>query len=73
VLQLADRLGGHELIKFGARPSPRGEPPILAADVGRLSTEVGWTPRFPLDKGLDLSIRWWTQQLSGAARSGLSG
>ena len=72
-LQLADRLGGHELIKFGARPSPRGEPPILAADVGRLRTEVGWTPRFPLDEGLDLSIRWWTQQLSGAVRSGLSG
>jgi nucleoside-diphosphate-sugar epimerase len=48
-----------ELLQLGALPFPENEPLILKADVQRLQKEVGWIPRFSLDKGLDNTIQWW--------------
>jgi nucleoside-diphosphate-sugar epimerase len=39
-------------IEFGAIPTPPDDPPLLVADVRRLTTEVGWAPRFGLREGL---------------------
>ena len=39
-------------IDFGAVASPPDDPPLLVADVRRLTNEVGWTPRFDLRGGL---------------------
>ena len=39
-------------IEFGAIASPPDDPPLLVADVRRLTTEVGWTPRYNLRDGL---------------------
>jgi nucleoside-diphosphate-sugar epimerase len=39
-------------LEFGAVPTPPDDPPLLVADVRRLSNEVGWTPRLDLRSGL---------------------
>lgn len=65
VYTIADRIKRHDLVHLGALPSSPGEPRMLCADVRRLSGEVGWSPRYDLDQGLDDTIRWWMDQLSG--------
>lgn len=64
VLRIAEKLGRKDLLRLGARPAQPGEPPLLAADVRRLREEVGWQPSTDLDTGLDLTIRWWREQLA---------
>ena len=64
VLSVADRIGSRGLVRFGVRPVAPDEPELLVADVTRLTTEVGWRPRHSLASGLDLTIRWWQEQLS---------
>jgi nucleoside-diphosphate-sugar epimerase len=51
-------------LEFGAVPTPPDDPPLLVADVRRLSDEVGWTPRFDLRGGL---AEFLTSAGSGAA------
>jgi len=58
IFRIADALGKRELIRLGAIPSPRDEAPVVFADIRRLSEEVGFTPRFTLDEGIDRTIRW---------------
>ncbi len=62
ICQIAERLDGKDLIQFGAIPSPEDEPPFLGADINRLKHELGWTPAFSLDTGLDSTINWWSRQ-----------
>lgn len=38
---------------------PENEPLFLVGDNSRLKNEVGWTPKYDLDKGLDEGINWW--------------
>jgi nucleoside-diphosphate-sugar epimerase len=55
----AARAGRPDLVRLGARPAPAGEPTALWADTRRLREEVGWSPRFGLDEGLDATVEWW--------------
>jgi nucleoside-diphosphate-sugar epimerase len=61
---IADVLGKSELVKLGAVQAPEDEPPLLLADVRRLSREVGWMPKYSLDEGLKATIEWWRNQKS---------
>lgn len=49
--------GANVPIEFGAFSTPPDDPPLLTADVRRLTHEVGWTPRFPLVDGLIQTIQ----------------
>lgn len=60
--QLGVLTGHPELIDFGARASPPGDPPRLAADVRTLSVDVGFAPRFDLASGLRDTVDWWRRQ-----------
>jgi nucleoside-diphosphate-sugar epimerase len=60
---IAERTGRPDLLRLGARPMPAGEPPQLTADVRRLREEVGWTPGFSVDEGLDDTVAWWLAAL----------
>jgi nucleoside-diphosphate-sugar epimerase len=51
--------GRPELVRFGVKPTPPGEPPLLVADVTRLRDELGWVPRVGLEDGLADTVRWW--------------
>lgn len=58
VLRIAAKLGGQELVRFGAIPFPVNEALFMEAVTERLITEVGWRPAFDLDSGLDDTIAW---------------
>jgi nucleoside-diphosphate-sugar epimerase len=60
--RLALDIGRPELLKLGARPAPPGEPAVLVPDIGRLAGEVGWSPRWSLDAGLQDTVRWWRER-----------
>jgi nucleoside-diphosphate-sugar epimerase len=46
-------------VSFGALPGNPSEPPLLVADVRRLSREVGWKPLRTLEDGLAQTVDWW--------------
>lgn len=58
--------GRPELVRFGVRPTPPGDPPLLVADVTRLRTELGWVPRIGLDEGIARTVDWWRGQVGPA-------
>jgi nucleoside-diphosphate-sugar epimerase len=66
VASIADRLGEilgrPELLRFGARPSPPGDPSFLVANTERLRTEVGFVPGYDLPAGLAHAVDWWRSQ-----------
>jgi nucleoside-diphosphate-sugar epimerase len=57
---IGDRLGGRDLIAFGAAPSRAWEPKFIAGDAARLRA-LGWAPRYTLDQGLEQTIAWWRE------------
>lgn len=52
-------MGKPDLIRLGVRPSPPDEPPVLVADMTRLTVEVAWSPRETLESGLTKTVAWW--------------
>jgi nucleoside-diphosphate-sugar epimerase len=66
VLKIGALLGRRHLVRLGARAAPAGEPALLLPDIGRLTGEVGWRPRIPLDAGLADTIAWWRGRLAGS-------
>ncbi len=63
VLAAARKLGREDLVRLGALAAPEGEAPKVQAEIGRLVGEVGWHPRYGLDRGLDRTIDYWRSQL----------
>jgi nucleoside-diphosphate-sugar epimerase len=61
--EIARQLDGRDLIALGALPAAANEPPLLVANVERLTREVGWQPRLDLTTGLGSTIRWWQDRL----------
>jgi nucleoside-diphosphate-sugar epimerase len=68
VSSIAEMLGRPELVQLGALPISANEPPLLSADVTRLSTEVGFDSRHSLEDGLGLTIEYWSTLASQAGR-----
>ncbi|MHB1231525.1 MAG: NAD-dependent epimerase/dehydratase family protein [Burkholderiales bacterium] len=62
--RIAAYLGRPELVSLGAMQSRPDEPPLLVADVSRLTNEVKWAPFYNLDAGLASTIAWWREQSS---------
>jgi nucleoside-diphosphate-sugar epimerase len=63
VQEIARQLGQQGLVKLGALPARPGDPALLAADTGRLRTEVGYIPKYSLEHGIRETIRWWQGEL----------
>jgi nucleoside-diphosphate-sugar epimerase len=59
VLRIGELTGRSELIKLGAIPPASTDTPLVVADVTKLSTDLGWSPRISLDDGLRDTIAWW--------------
>lgn len=53
VERIADRIGGRDLLRFGAIEPPAGEPPALVADMSKVRTRLGWTAPTAIEAGLD--------------------
>jgi nucleoside-diphosphate-sugar epimerase len=63
VYNISNKIGHPELVNLGAIPVNQQEPPLLVADVTRLSNEVKWSPKFKFDIGLEQTINWWKIQM----------
>jgi nucleoside-diphosphate-sugar epimerase len=61
--KIAEKLGRRDLVELGALPVSEHEPHLLVADVSRLTNEVGWVPKYDLDRGLEQTINWWKDHL----------
>lgn len=59
VYKIGEKFGHPEMIRLGAIPASPQEQKLLVGEVGRLSNEVGWLPKYDLDTGLELTIDWW--------------
>ena len=60
---IGKKIGREDLIRLGALPAQKNEPAILVADTKKLTEEVGWTPSFDINTGLDRTIQWWKSHL----------
>lgn len=64
ILTISEKLGRTDLIRFGAIPPAENDPQYLVGDNKRLSSELGWFPKYELGKGLAQTIEWWKNQVS---------
>lgn len=63
ISMIAEKLDKKNLVYLGAIPRPEDDPQFLVADTKRLNEEIGWLPRFDLDRGLDETISFWIKRL----------
>jgi len=63
IYDVGEKLSRRDLIHLGAVRAAVNEPPMLVGDVGRLTNEVGWSPKYDLNRGLGRTIAWWKDQL----------
>lgn len=61
--EISRQIGRPDLIEFGAVDPPENEPEVLFGDIQRLSNEVGWVPKYSLERGLQYTINWWSRNL----------
>jgi nucleoside-diphosphate-sugar epimerase len=57
--KITERLGGWDQIQFDAMAAPKNDPVSLVPNTTRLKNELGWSPQFDLEKGLEDTISWW--------------
>lgn len=62
------KLDKKELIIYGNENGIRDEASVVFADISRLRKEVGWVPKYDLDKGINTTIDWWKDQLKIKAK-----
>lgn len=63
VESLAAAAGRPDLIRFGARPSPPNDPPLIEADIAILRDAIGFTPKISLQDGLTDTLAWWRRNV----------
>lgn len=56
---VARHLNGEDLVLLGAIPPRPNDPPLVVADINRLTNELGWQPQNSLETGLVKTIEWW--------------
>jgi len=61
---ICEKVGKHDLIRFGDLPTPPGDPQKLIADITKLTEKVGWTPNYDLETGIEKTVHWWRKKLS---------
>jgi len=66
VTAIGEIMGRSDLIRLGALPYAKGDPPFVCANTSRLQREAAWRPSFGLFDGLKSAIEWWR---AGAASS----
>jgi nucleoside-diphosphate-sugar epimerase len=61
--QIACETGHPDLIVFGAKPLSASDPSVIEADVTRLTREIGYRPKYDLNRGITETVAWWRTQL----------
>lgn len=60
---ICGRLGKAELVEFGSRSAPAGEPERVIANVTRMRNELGWQPSYSIEAGIDHAIAAWRERV----------
>lgn len=69
VKKAASQIGGIERVQWGSIEVPSMETPDLVGDNRRLCKEVGWSPKYDLERGLGMTIEWWKERLDKSAEN----
>ena len=64
VATITARLGRAELVRFGVRQPPPGDPDRVVANIGRLKQQTGWQPAYGVAAGIDATIAAWRERLA---------
>jgi nucleoside-diphosphate-sugar epimerase len=62
--RLGQIVGRPELVRIGELPYRDGEPMHILSDATKLRRELGFEPRYDLDRGLHQTIEWWRTQVT---------
>ena len=57
------RLDHADLVRFGARQPPPGEPGRVVANMDKLQQQTGWQPAYSVEAGIDATIAAWRKRL----------
>jgi nucleoside-diphosphate-sugar epimerase len=60
--QIAELLGGAELLRPGAVTASANDPPLVVGNPRRLNEEVGFSSKYDIKTGLADTVRWWRAQ-----------
>jgi CDP-glucose 4,6-dehydratase len=66
VERVAERWPGGLEVRAAAPDASAGEVPTLRLDASRAREQLGWTPRWDLEAGLDATVAWYTAYRDGA-------
>jgi nucleoside-diphosphate-sugar epimerase len=55
-------LDAGEKLALGALPTDPSDPPLLTADIRRLTTGTSWEPAVNLERGLHQTVAWWRKR-----------
>jgi UDP-glucose 4-epimerase len=69
---LADSVGRRDLLSVGSLAGRAGDPPVLYADVERLTTEVKFLPAWKQRPALQETVNWWRTRLASHNDHGTS-
>lgn len=64
IATITARLGRADLVRFGARQPPPGDPQRVVANIGRLKQQTGWQPAYSMAAGIDATIAAWRERLA---------
>jgi nucleoside-diphosphate-sugar epimerase len=68
VIETIERLvAGNGAIEWGAIAEDPHDPPLLVADVRKLTRETGWRQTLSLEEGLRDTIEWWRNRVDAPA------
>jgi nucleoside-diphosphate-sugar epimerase len=59
VLRIGELIQRPELIRLGAIPAAATDTPLVVGDPTRLTSALGWRPKYDLTGGLTATIDWW--------------
>lgn len=59
LFKIAEKMKRPDLIRLGVLETPVDDPEILVGDTTRLFKEVGWHPKYSMDRGIEETINWW--------------
>ena len=62
--RLGQIIGRPELVRIGQLQYRESEPMHILSDATRLRHELGFEPRYDLDRGLHQTIEWWRKQVA---------
>jgi nucleoside-diphosphate-sugar epimerase len=64
IYNIAGKLNCPQLIRLGVLARSPQDAPLLVADVNLLKKELGWSPQYDLDRGLEETINWWKNRIA---------